>query len=75
EAGGEPEAWAGLRPMTPDGPPVLGAVGRYENLFLNTGHGSLGWTMACGSGRIVADVVLGRRPAFDLTGLGLERFG
>ena len=47
----------------------------YENLFLNTGHGSLGWTMACGSGRIVADVVLGRRPAFDLTGLGLERFG
>lgn len=74
EAGGEPEAWAGLRPMTPDGPPVLGRT-PYENLFLNTGHGSLGWTMACGSGRIVAELVLGRRPDHDLTGLTLERFG
>ena len=44
------EGWTGLRPMTPDGTPVMGAT-RYPNLFLNTGHGTLGWTMACGSGR------------------------
>ena len=73
-AGGEPEAWAGLRPMTPDGPPVLGAT-RLGNLFLNTGHGSLGWTMACGSGRFVAELAIVRRPDFDLAGLTIERFG
>ena len=47
--------------MTPDGTPVIGPT-RYPNLFLNTGHGTLGWTMACGSGRAVADAVLGRTP-------------
>lgn len=57
-----------LRPMTPGGPPVLGA-GRHRNLFFNSGHGHLGWTMACGSARIVADLVAGRAPAHDLEGL------
>ena len=67
------EHWAGLRPMTPDGPPVLGAS-PYRNLFLNTGHGHLGWTLACGSGRIVADLVAGREPEIDLDGMTLARF-
>jgi len=58
-----------LRPMTPDGAPILGA-GRHPNLFFNTGHGHMGWTMACGSGRAVADLVMGRRPGLDLEGLG-----
>ena len=53
--------------MTPDGPPVLGA-GRYSNLFFNTGHGHMGWTMACGTSRAVADLILGRRPELDLAG-------
>jgi D-amino-acid dehydrogenase len=57
-----------LRPMTPDGPPILG-VGRHRNLVYNTGHGHLGWTMACGSGRVTADLVAGARPAVDLTGM------
>jgi D-amino-acid dehydrogenase len=67
------EPWAGLRPMTPDNLPVLGAT-PYENLFLNTGHGTLGWTLACGSGRILADLVSGRTPEIDLEGLTLARF-
>lgn len=57
-----------LRPMTPAGPPILGA-GRHRNLFFNTGHGHMGFTMACGSGRIVADLILGRTPEVDLGGL------
>ena len=68
------EFWAGLRPMTPDNVPVIGRT-RYASLILNTGHGTLGWTMACGSGRIVADLVSGRTPEIDLDGLGVERFG
>lgn len=68
------EGWTGLRPMTPDGTPVLGPS-RYDNLFLNTGHGTLGWTMACGSGRAVADVVLGRDPEISLDGLTAARYG
>ncbi|MBI3706825.1 MAG: D-amino acid dehydrogenase [Proteobacteria bacterium] len=72
DAGGD-RHWCGLRPMTPDGPPILGAT-RLRNLFLNTGHGSLGWTMACGSGRVVADLVAGRKPDIDLEGLTLERY-
>lgn len=68
------EGWTGLRPMTPDGTPVLGAS-RYDNLFLNTGHGTLGWTMACGSGRAVADVVMGNKPEIDFDGLTWERYG
>jgi D-amino-acid dehydrogenase len=63
------ERRACLRPMTPDGPPVLGR-GRHSNLFFNTGHGHMGWTMACGSSRAVADLVDGREPEIDLTGMG-----
>ena len=58
-----------LRPMTPDGPPVIG-YGRHSNLFFNTGHGHMGWTMACGSSRAVADLIAGRRPEIDLAGMG-----
>jgi len=75
-AAGDPtgaEPWAGLRPMTPDNPPVIGAT-PYQNLFLNTGHGTLGWTMACGSGKLLADMVSGRTAEIDLSGLTLERF-
>jgi len=67
------EPWAGLRPMTPDNPPVIGAT-PYRNLFLNTGHGTLGWTMACGSGKLLADIVSGRTPEIDTDGLTLARF-
>jgi D-amino-acid dehydrogenase len=67
------EYWCGLRPMTPDNPPVLGAT-IYKNLLLNTGHGTLGWTMACGSGRVIADLVSGRQPEIDIEGLTLARF-
>jgi D-amino-acid dehydrogenase len=56
--------WAGLRPATPSNVPLLGRT-RYRNLFLDTGHGTLGWTMACGSGRAIADIVSGRRPEVD----------
>jgi len=67
------EMWAGLRPLTPDGVPVI-AVSRFPNLILNTGHGTLGWTMACGSGRAAADLVAGKTPEVDLAGFGPERF-
>ncbi|MEN1928942.1 D-amino acid dehydrogenase [Luteimonas sp. MJ250] len=66
--------WSGLRPSTPDGPPVVGPT-RYSNLLLNTGHGTLGWTMACGSGRYLADLVDGRTPAIDGEGLDISRYG
>jgi D-amino-acid dehydrogenase len=56
--------WAGLRPLTPSNVPYIGKT-RYPNLYLNTGHGTLGWTMACGSGRAIADIVSGRRPGVD----------
>ena len=58
-----------LRPMTPDGPPVLGA-GRHRNLYFNAGHGHMGWTMAFATGRIVSDLIAGRKPDHDLDGLG-----
>jgi D-amino-acid dehydrogenase len=61
------ERRACLRPMTPDGPPVLGK-GRHTNLFFNTGHGHMGWTMACGSSRVVADLIQGRQPEIDVKG-------
>jgi len=64
--------WAGLRPMTPDGPAYLGAT-PLRNLMLNVGHGSNGWTQACGCGRIVADLVSGRQPDIDLSGMTLDR--
>ena len=67
------ESWTGLRPMTPDSTPVVGPT-RYGNLFLNTGHGTLGWTMACGSGKLVADQVLGQRPQIRTDGLALSRY-
>ncbi|WP_029007673.1 D-amino acid dehydrogenase [Azospirillum halopraeferens] len=67
------EFWTGLRPMTPDGPPVVGGT-PIANLFLNTGHGTLGWTMAVGSGRVLADLVCGRTADIDTEGLGLERY-
>ncbi len=58
------ETWAGLRPATPGNVPIVGPA-PYRNLFLNTGHGTLGWTMACGSGRLLADLVAGRPTAID----------
>ncbi len=67
------EFWAGLRPATPDGSPVIGRT-RYDNLFLNTGHGTLGWTMACGSGRIVADMISGSEPGYTFDDLSIDRF-
>ena len=65
---GEVKTWAGLRPATPSNVPVIGRT-RLANLFLNTGHGTLGWTLACGSGRALADIVSGRKPevAFRFT--------
>lgn len=66
--------WSGLRPMTPDSTPVVGAT-RVPNLFLNTGHGTLGWTMACGSGRLISALVGGETPPIDPDGLGLSRYG
>lgn len=67
------EYWTGLRPMTPDNPPVIGAT-PYKHLFLNTGHGTLGWTMSCGSGKVLADLMSRRRPEIDMDGLTLARF-
>ncbi|MCC7486611.1 MAG: FAD-dependent oxidoreductase, partial [Burkholderiales bacterium] len=55
------EFWTGLRPATPDNLPCLGRT-KYSNLFLNTGHGTLGWTHACGSGKLIADLISGRKP-------------
>jgi D-amino-acid dehydrogenase len=65
--------WCGLRPMTPDGPPLVGPT-RYTNLHLNTGHGTLGWTMACGSGRVLADLLSGRKPEVDIGELAMSRY-
>ncbi len=59
-----PEYWTGLRPATPSNVPIIGRT-RYPNLYLNTGHGTLGWTMSCGSGKAVADLVSGRKPEVD----------
>lgn len=69
----EARFWTGLRPMTPDGTPVVGAS-RYPNLWLNTGHGTLGWTMACGSGRVLADLIGGRSPEIRTDDLSLARY-
>ncbi|MCK0207074.1 D-amino acid dehydrogenase [Starkeya koreensis] len=66
--------WTGLRPMTPDGTPVIGPT-RYANLFLNGGHGTLGWTMSCGSAQVLADLMSGRRPAIASEDLGIARYG
>jgi D-amino-acid dehydrogenase len=69
----EASFWTGLRPMTPDGTPVVGPT-RLRNLHLNTGHGTLGWTMACGSGRVLADLVTGRKPEIDTADLAIDRY-
>lgn len=69
---GRTEYWAGLRPMTPDGPPYLGRS-PIAKLFLNVGHGSNGWTQACGCGRIVADIISDRQPEIDIEGLTADR--
>lgn len=66
--------WSGLRPMTPDGTPVIGKT-KLDNLFLNTGHGTLGWTMACGSARVIADIIDGRTPDIESADLGIGRYG
>jgi D-amino-acid dehydrogenase len=65
--------WCGLRPMTPDGTPLVGPT-PYRNLYLATGHGTLGWTMAAGTARVTADLIGGRTPEIDLAGLTLERY-
>lgn len=65
--------WSGLRPMTPDGPPVIGPT-QYANLHLNTGHGTLGWTMSCGSGRVLADMLSGKKPEVDVSALTVDRY-
>jgi D-amino-acid dehydrogenase len=68
---GRPQYWACLRPMTPEGTPILGR-GRYHNLLYNTGHGHMGWTMACGTARITADLIGDRTPDLPLDGLTLR---
>jgi D-amino-acid dehydrogenase len=68
------EFWCGLRPMTPDGTPIVGAT-PIRNLLLATGHGTLGWTMAAGTGRVIADLVSGREPEIDIGGLAMSRYG
>jgi D-amino-acid dehydrogenase len=65
--------WCGLRPMTPDGTPIVGAT-PLDNLLLATGHGTLGWTMAAGTGRVIADLISGRKPEIDVAGLGMDRY-
>ena len=65
--------WTGLRPMTPDSTPIIGAT-RFKNLFLNTGHGTLGWTMACGSGKLISDLVLNHTPDINTEGLSIKRY-
>lgn len=66
--------WTGLRPTTPDGTPIVGAT-PFRNLFLNTGHGTLGWTMACGSGRLLADLIARQKPQISAAGLDISRYG
>jgi D-amino-acid dehydrogenase len=68
------EFWTGLRPMTPDGTPIVGHT-RIPKLMLATGHGTLGWTMAAGTGKVIADLISGKTPDISLDGLGLDRYG
>jgi D-amino-acid dehydrogenase len=65
--------WCGLRPMTPDGTPIVGPT-PVKDLLLATGHGTLGWTMACGTGRVIADMVSGKAPEIDVSGLAMARY-
>lgn len=75
-AGALPDAqfWSGLRPMTPDGTPAVGATA-VPNLFLNTGHGTLGWTMACGSAKALSDIISGVEPEIEVGDLAVSRYG
>ena len=75
QAGPLPEAlfWTGLRPLTPDGTPIIGET-PWRNLWLNTGHGTLGWTMACGSAKLLADQMGGRETEIDAEGLSVDRY-
>jgi D-amino-acid dehydrogenase len=67
--------WTGLRPMTPDGTPIIGrASEKFNNVWLNTGHGTLGWTMACGSAQVLADLMIGQKPAIQCDDLALSRY-
>ena len=70
---GQATFWCGLRPMTPDGTPIIGAT-PVQGLLLATGHGTLGLTMACGTGRVIADLVSGRQPDIDVSGLVMSRY-
>ena len=65
--------WCGLRPMTPDGTPIVGPT-RLPNLWLATGHGTLGWTMAAGTGKLVTDWMCDGETDIDTDGLALDRF-
>jgi D-amino-acid dehydrogenase len=65
--------WTGLRPMTPDGTPIVGRTS-ISNLFLNTGHGTLGWTMSCGSGQLLADLISDKQPAIRCDDLNVFRY-
>ncbi|CAN0619191.1 D-amino acid dehydrogenase [Burkholderia multivorans] len=65
--------WTGLRPMTPDGTPIVGRT-PVSNLFMNTGHGTLGWTMSCGSGQLLADLISGKKPAILADDLSVHRY-
>jgi D-amino-acid dehydrogenase len=67
-----PVYWTGLRPLTPSNVPYIGKT-KFSNLFLNTGHGTLGWTMGCGSGRAIADIVSGRQPDVDFAFTGMPQ--
>lgn len=67
--------WTGLRPMTPDGTPIIGQASElYNNVWLNTGHGTLGWTMACGSAQVLADLLAGQKTAIQSDDLALSRY-
>jgi D-amino-acid dehydrogenase len=74
DAAGAAEFWTGLRPMSSDGSPIIGQAGRFTNLYLNTGHGSLGWTLGAGSAAGLADAICGTRPQLDLMPFGIKRF-
>ena len=65
--------WSGLRPMTPDSTPLIGRT-RFDNLFLNTGHGTLGWTMSLGSAKLTADIVCGKDTEIRSDDLSLSRY-
>ena len=67
------EFWTGLRPMTPDGTPIIGKT-PYSNLYLNTGHGTLGWTMSAGSGKLIADIISNNEPKISLEGIEMSRY-